>query len=154
MKVFRKIRNYYYFLIKGRESPERIARGMAIGVFIAFSPFLGLHTLLCIFLSLIFNGSKTASLFGSFLFCNPISIPVIYFSEFEVGKYIMKIFKLEVDILTLSDFKHITFKALIEIGKSVFIPVFIGSVVLGGIFAIIAYIFSKKYFQKVFADAV
>ncbi len=151
MKIFRKAREYYYLLIKGRESPERIARGFAVGVFIAFNPLLGFHTILCIFFSIIFKASKTASILGS-LVCNPFTIPVIYFSEYEVGKFFMNIFNFDVEIVHLSDFKELTLKAIVEFGKSIAYPICIGSIIFGAIFSIIAYIASKKYFKKVFSE--
>ena len=151
MKITKKAKNYYYILIKGRESPERIAKGFAVGVFIAFSPFLGFHTILCIFFSLLLNASKTASILGS-LVCNPLTIPIIYFSEYEIGKLIMKFLRFDVQNVSLSDFKAVTLKAIIEFGESVAYPVFIGSIIFGVVFSIIAYILSKRYFQKVFSE--
>jgi len=151
MRIFRKVRQYYYLLIKGRESPERIARGFAIGVFIAFNPLLGFHTIMCIIFSMIFRASKTASILGSFV-CNPLTIPVIFFSEYEVGEFFMRIFKFSVEKVSLSDFKELTLKAIIEFGKTIAYPICIGSIIFGFIFSIIAYIFSKKYFQKVFSE--
>ena len=152
MKYFRKIREYYYLLIKGRESPERIAKGFAIGVFIAFSPFLGFHTGLCVVLSLLLNGSKTASILSSLVICNPLTIPVIFFSEYEIGKTLMKFLKLEAGVIHLSDFNHLTLKSIVEFGKTIALPIFIGSIVVGVVFSIIAYFISKRYFQKIFNE--
>ncbi len=151
MRIFRKVREYYYLLIKGRESPERIARGFAIGIFIAFNPLLGFHTLLCVLFSIIFKASKTASILGSLL-CNPVTIPVIFFSEYEVGKFFMKVFKFEVESVSIADFKELTLKAIIDFGKTIAYPICVGSIIFGIIFSIIAYIFSKRYFQKVFSE--
>ncbi len=152
MKFVRKIKYYYYMLIKGRESPDRIARGFAIGVFVAFNPLLGIHTILCILLSLIFRASKTASILGS-LICNPITIPIIYFSEYEIGKYCLKLIHYEVEVKTLADFQNLTLESLIEFGKSIAYPIVIGSIIFGVIFGIIAYIFSKNYFSRVFESS-
>ena len=151
MKFFRRIREYYYLLLKKKENPERVARGIAIGVFVAFSPLLGFHTVMCIIFSLIFNASKTASILGS-LICNPLTIPIIFFSEYEVGKYIMISMRFQVNIIEYHHFKHLTLYSLIELGKMIFIPTFIGSIVFGIIFGIAAYFYSKKYFTRVFNE--
>ncbi len=152
MKFTRKIREYYHILIKGRESPERIARGIALGVFIAFSPLLGFHTILCIIFSIICNASKSASIFGSLIICNPITIPIIYFSEYEIGKFTMINFNFEPDLIRFSDFNNLNLNNLIELGKSVIIPVCIGFLILGSFFSIIAYFYSKRYFKKIFNE--
>src|ERR1041384_3524999 len=49
------------------DPPERTALAFAIGVFIAFSPFLGLHTLLATLLAFLFRFNKLAIYTGTFV---------------------------------------------------------------------------------------
>ena len=148
IKLREKVRSLYYSLILGRENPKRIAKGISIGVFVSVSPLLGIHTILCVVLALIFRASKTAAVLGS-LICNPITIPFIFFIDYEVGIYVCKIFKMNYSHMILADFKN--FKIL-EQGLQIFIPVLIGSIFLGLILAIISYYYSKKYFTKIFNE--
>ena len=148
LKFREKVKSLYYSLILGRENPERIARGIAIGVFVAMSPFLGIHTVLCILFAIVLRGSKTAAVLGS-LFCNPISLPLIFFIDYEAGLFVLKAFKMNYSHMILSDFKD--FKILQQ-GLELFVPIVVGSIFLGTIFSIISYYFSKKYFTKIFNE--
>jgi uncharacterized protein (DUF2062 family) len=57
-------------------TPEQIARGIAIGVFAAFSPFYGLHFLVAGLLAILLRANVLASLLGTF-FGNPLTyIPI------------------------------------------------------------------------------
>ena len=147
-RLIAKVKGFYYQLILAREAPKRIASGIAIGVFIAWSPLLGIHTVLCILLAFIFRASKTASILGSLL-CNPITIPFIFFIDYEVGILICNLLKINYSHMLLSDFKNVD---LLKTGMEVFVPALIGSVILGIINAIPAYFLSKIYFTRIFNE--
>ena len=71
------------------DPPERTALAFAIGVFIAFSPFLGLHTIIATLLAVIFRFNKIAIYTGTFV-NNPLLtlVPIILVS-FAVGAFVM-----------------------------------------------------------------
>jgi len=147
-KTRAKLKFLYYKLILERESPARIARGVAIGVFMSVSPLLGIHTVIIIILSYLLKGSKTAGILGSFL-CNPITLPLILFIDYEVGIFICKIFSLDYSQMLLSDFKEFD---LIDEGMEIFVPAMIGSLFVGILLALPSYYFSKKYFTRIFNE--
>ena len=66
-------------------SSHEIALGLACGIAISFTPFLGLHTLLAITLAWILRGSMAAALIGT-LFGNPWTFPFIWYLTYEIGK--------------------------------------------------------------------
>ena len=49
------------------DPPERTALAFAVGVFIAFSPFLGLHTILATLVAFLFRFNKIAIYTGTFV---------------------------------------------------------------------------------------
>lgn len=51
-------------LLHVHDTPERTAAAYALGVFLGFSPFLGLHTLLGVVLAFLFNLNRVAVLLG------------------------------------------------------------------------------------------
>ena len=51
-------------------SPNELAMGLASGLSISFTPFIGLHSLLAILFSWVIGGSMAASIIGTF-FGNP-----------------------------------------------------------------------------------
>jgi uncharacterized protein (DUF2062 family) len=63
------------------DPPERTALAFSIGVFIAFSPFLGLHTILATLIAFLFRFNKVAIYSGTFI-NNPFLtlVPIIIVS--------------------------------------------------------------------------
>src|SRR3954465_12186042 len=51
-------------LLHVKDTPERTARAFALGGFLGFSPFLGLHTLVGIAIAFMFNLNRVAVLLG------------------------------------------------------------------------------------------
>ncbi|WP_170387237.1 DUF2062 domain-containing protein [Ruegeria atlantica] len=70
------------------DTPERIARGVGVGVFTAFTPFYGLHFVVAAVLSRIFNGNLLASLSGTF-FGNPLTYVPIGVVCLQIGHFIL-----------------------------------------------------------------
>src|SRR3712207_5997818 len=71
------------------DPPERTALAFSIGVFIAFSPFLGLHTVMATALAFIFRFNKIAIYTGTFI-NNPFLtlIPIIV-ASYAVGAFLL-----------------------------------------------------------------
>ncbi|HEX6728424.1 MAG TPA: DUF2062 domain-containing protein [Pyrinomonadaceae bacterium] len=71
------------------DPPERTALAFSIGVFIAFSPFLGLHTIMATFLAFVFRFNKIAIYAGTFLNNPPFTLVPIIILSYAVGAFIM-----------------------------------------------------------------
>ncbi|HAF15448.1 MAG TPA: DUF2062 domain-containing protein [Blastocatellia bacterium] len=71
------------------DPPERTALAFAIGVFIAFSPFLGLHTILATLIAFLFRLNKLAVYSGTFI-NNPFLtlVPIIIVS-YAIGAFLL-----------------------------------------------------------------
>jgi uncharacterized protein (DUF2062 family) len=71
------------------DPPERTALAFSIGVFIAFSPFLGLHTILATAIAFAFRFNKVAIYTGTFV-NNPFLtlVPIILLS-YAIGAIVM-----------------------------------------------------------------
>ena len=71
------------------DPPERTALAFSIGVFIAFSPFLGLHTIIATALAFAFRFNKIAIYSGTFV-NNPFltMVPIILLS-YATGAFIL-----------------------------------------------------------------
>lgn len=66
------------------DDPGRIARGLAVGVLISFTPLLGFHLLCAGLLAWVVRGSIPAALIGTFV-GNPLTFPLISAGSLEVG---------------------------------------------------------------------
>jgi uncharacterized protein len=60
-------RRWLGVLLHIEDSPERTAAAFAIGVFVGFSPLLGLHTLLGILVAFLLNLNRVAVLLGVYM---------------------------------------------------------------------------------------
>ena len=71
------------------DPPERTALAFSIGIFIAFSPFLGLHTIMATVIAFAFRFNKIAIYTGTFI-NNPILtlVPIIILS-YAVGAFFL-----------------------------------------------------------------
>ena len=71
------------------DPPERTALAFSIGIFIAFSPFLGLHTIMATVVAFAFRFNKVAIYTGTFI-NNPFLtlVPIIILS-YAVGAFIL-----------------------------------------------------------------
>ena len=66
------------------DSPKNISFGVAIGVFVSFSPFFGIHVLLAFIIARFLRVNILAAILGTFM-GNPISFPIIAALNFNVG---------------------------------------------------------------------
>jgi hypothetical protein len=69
-------------------SPHAIAIGFALGVFSAFTPFVGLHFFLAALLALLVRGNVLASALGTFV-GNPLTFPIIWVATYELGNFVL-----------------------------------------------------------------
>jgi uncharacterized protein (DUF2062 family) len=128
-KTIRKIKALFWKLARSRDSKEEIARGAAIGTFISVFPTFGLGTLLVIIMSRVLKFNMLIALATSVI-SNPFTGPFFLLSSYQVGSFILD--------------KHITFdlknweQNLAETG----LTVFVGSLIVSGTMAIIAYYIS------------
>ena len=71
------------------DPPERTALAFSIGVFIAFSPLLGLHTILATLIAFVFRFNKVAIYSGTFLNNPPLTLVPIIIASYAVGAFLM-----------------------------------------------------------------
>ena len=125
------IRSMIRMLLGSSDDPATIARGFAVGIFVAFSPFLGLHTVLAISLAFLIRGNRLASLLASWI-CNPLTmIPILYF-DFKVGEILLS---------TSLPFPHNihTFKDIIHAGGQIAWPLLVGGHLIGLVLALASF---------------
>ncbi len=140
-RISQLLRKLFRWLLTLRGSPESIGLGVAIGIFVACSPLLGIHVLMAIILSTLLGANRPAALATSFL-NNPATFVPIYVLEYWVGSLfwpgppvarVKQVLGQLLDQLTSTGFFHIRdhFTAVFELGWDVFIPMMIGGTLLG-----------------------
>ena len=71
------------------DPPERTALAFSIGVFIAFSPFLGLHTIMATVLAFLFRFNKVAIYTGTFINNPFFTLVPIIIGSYAVGAFFL-----------------------------------------------------------------
>lgn len=70
-----------------QETPESLARGMAIGVFVAFAAPPGIQVVIALAVTYMAGVSRLAAVAGAFV-TNPFTMPVIYPVAYWIGSWI------------------------------------------------------------------
>lgn len=141
------------------DSPERIARGIFVGVATSFTPLYGLHFVIAYIVAKVMRANVLAALmatfFGNPLTYVPIAILSIRFGNFLLGsghdeenqRGIMRQFAEASDDLwdnfrAIFTHREAHWDRLIEFYDQVFYPFLIGSLIPGAIAGLIAYYLS------------
>ncbi len=135
------LRKIFRWLLTLRGSPESIGLGVAIGLFAACSPLLGLHLVIAIVLATLLGANRPAAL-GASLANNPATFVPVYAVEYWLGSFfwsgppVAKVRQVLGDLLeqiSSTGFFHIrdNLHAVFELGWNVFIPMLIGGTLMG-----------------------
>jgi uncharacterized protein (DUF2062 family) len=161
---FKTLKEKIKALLHLQDSTHSLAFSFAVGVFIAFCPLVGLHTVLAFFLIWLLRLNMLALFLGAFV-NNPWTMFPIMGSSLWLGIVLYggrdgipsvdwsKMVFPHLDWAHLSflgvwDWLGLSLKTLYEQIQPYFIPFFIGSTVLGIIFAILAYITAFYLIQQ------
>lgn len=85
---FRSVQYLVKRTLRLRATPHAIAGGIAAGVFVSFTPFIGFHFILAAILAWIIGGNVVASAFGTAI-GNPLTFPFIWAATFETGRFLL-----------------------------------------------------------------
>lgn len=121
--------------MKIRGNPKEIALGLALGLFVSMSPFMGLHTAIAVCIAAVLKWNKISAAIGVWL-SNPFTAPIIYGITWFVGSNITG--------MKLADNLPETFSikaslALILKTPTILWTLTIGGIVVGIPLAILAY---------------
>ncbi len=149
----------YYIVHRLRrlpDPPHRIARGVAAGVFVCFTPLFGLHFLFAAVLAFIMQGNIVAALLSTFI-GNPLTFPIIAAFCLELGGWILGV-QIQVPLhQVFAEFSRTTvelwrnvaaiftdevmeWSQLREFFQQVFLPYIVGGIVPGIIASTVAYL--------------
>ena len=97
LRTFYSIRMYMRYILfklsRSGDSDHRIVCGLASGIAISVTPFVGLHFTLSMIIAFILRGSPVAAAIGT-AFGNPITFPFIWITIYKTGLFFMPSFKM------------------------------------------------------------
>jgi uncharacterized protein (DUF2062 family) len=145
----RRLRRFLNWLIRLRGTPQAIARGIAVGMVVAFTPTIGFQTLIALGVATLLNANRPVSIIPTWL-TNPFTIPPVYAFTYYLGSFVWP--GPEPATVTRAmraaarDLESLDFLALraqigvfLDLGTDVFIAMWIGGLIVGSIAAAIAY---------------
>jgi hypothetical protein len=133
MKYVRdRIRSLFHL----NDSPTKLATSFAVGVFIAFSPTIGLHTVSCLFIAWMFRLRKLVVFTAAFL-NNPWTMVPLYGFCLWFG------IKITGSMIETPDiaWQSLTFTSAYHILRPYLWPFVAGTIVVGAAAAVLSYFF-------------
>ncbi|GJQ58944.1 MAG: DUF2062 domain-containing protein [Candidatus Scalindua sp. AMX11] len=159
--LWRNLSSALSWLITLRGTPKAISLGVAIGIFIAFTPTIGLQIFIAAFFSIIFNANRAAAVAFVWI-TNPLTMPFIYGFTYRIGNFfwggppLVKVKQLLLKADYTLDKQGIwgvydKLKILLSLGKDIFIPLSIGGTIIGifaGSLSYVVVLKTIKYYRN------
>ncbi len=112
-------------------SPDDIAKGMALGIFIGMTPTFGFQMAIAIFCAWLLQENKIAAVVGVWV-TNPLTAPFIYALEYETGRVLLGLPHIHLPA-------ELSFAALGKMGWEVLVPLCLGSLLHAVLWGAIAF---------------
>lgn len=142
--VSRSLRYMGKRILRISAAPYVVAAGLAVGVFMACTPFFGLHIFLALIIAWFARVNLGAAAIGT-AFANPITIPFLMGIDYVIGDYVLGFFGIVAHTppgkeVTLNNFldawKELSFS---DAWEPIVRPILVGAPVTGIFFAVLAY---------------
>lgn len=131
------------------DSTPKIALGLAIGVGVSFSPFIGTHLIQAAIIAFILRANIIAALIGTII-GNPWTFPFMWWAATELGSFLFEIFGFPASVTLPHDMHFSDIITVIKTQPSrIFTPWLLG----GYILAIASILISYPIFYKLVSGA-
>ena len=158
-RIIIPFRSVFKWLVRLRRSPRAIAGGFAMGVFIAFTPTIGIQIVLVVLVTTFLNLNRPAGILSVWI-TNAATMAPIYTFNYWVGSFfwsgppITEVYETFVAItmqlikLDFWAFKD-QFDTILNLSSAIVIPLVIGSFVVGLCAALLVYLIAFTLIQTV-----
>ena len=147
-EIYRRVSHFVvHRILHTDDTPSRIARGVAIGIFVAWLPFIGLQMLIVLGLSLILRANKVVGLPLVWI-SNIFTLGPIYYPSYRLGSAMLGADAISTEAFT-SGFTEICYSSLpwstrlselvsLLLGGILY-PTLIGSLIIGSVLGLACY---------------
>ena len=133
IRKWRRAWRYWFLqLRRSREKPQRIARGLAAGVFAGFLPFFGFQTIVGAVLAVLLRGNKIAAVLGTWI-SNPLTYLPLFWWNLQVGCWLLG------SSVVLHPDSFNSMQAFLRLQRDFISCMLLGSVLMGFFGALAAY---------------
>ena len=134
-------------LLRVEDPPHRTALAFAIGVFIAFSPTLGIHTGMALAIAFLFRLSRVPILIGAYI-NNPWTVAPMYMAGTLLGCAVLGVSNEGLTHIDTSLHGWAFYEALIEGLRPYLWPFVVGNTLLGVVAGIVSYVMLRHVLDK------
>ncbi len=134
-------------------TPDQVARGMAIGVFVAFTPLMGLQMLIALCLATITYSNRPAAAAMVWI-TNPLTAIPLYLMTYRIGRYFTPNYRLvdlkkrltavvmdeEGEWLNLAH----QLREVASLGTEILVPLTVGGAIVGVGLGLVAYVLTRS----------
>ncbi|MFP3983358.1 MAG: DUF2062 domain-containing protein [Desulfurivibrionaceae bacterium] len=145
---------YYLRFLRLQGTPEEVARGIAIGVFIGITPTIPFHTVLVLSAALFFRANKIAGLLASWVVSNPLTFFLQYYFSWRIGSFLLP-YEISweqvhgiIGIVSGHGSIQTTIKELSKLGGTAVSVMVAGGIVLALPFTIASYYAALSFFAR------
>jgi hypothetical protein len=131
-----KLKDYILRFSKKGLTPHEISLAVAVGIFVAFIPLFGSHTITAIALASLFRVNTLIVLLGTQI-SNPFTFPLQLFISAEVGSLILN-----------GRFLEIKLSRDVNYLQQFIVPILIGSLLLGICSSVLSFLLVKGMLRK------
>jgi uncharacterized protein (DUF2062 family) len=143
MFLKKRFKTFYERFISLKGEPREIAAGFAIGVFVGVTPTIPFHTAIIVMICLLFRKNITAACLGSWIISNPLTVPLFYLSQYELGRILLGVERCQ---FILNDYY---LKAIASLGWQILLPLLTGGLVMAPFFAVPAYFMTCRLVEGI-----
>jgi uncharacterized protein len=142
-----RFRRALQVLLHVEDTPHRIALAFGIGVWIAFSPLLGVHTLLALGIAFAFRLSRVAILLGAYI-NNPWTLAPLYLAGTVVGCILMGVSTEGLAAVDWSQQGAAFHEHLVASLRPYLWPFLLGNTVLGVTGGMLGYVLLRRVLER------
>lgn len=139
----RGFRGFIRQLLHLGDSPERTALAFSVGVFLSFSPFIGLHTALAILVAFVFRLNRVAVLIGAYVNTPWTFAPVASFGT-AVGFYALGTESTLSAIQWDSMLSETFWQQMFSDVNHLLLPFLVGNLILSLLASLISYLIMRR----------
>lgn len=150
---FKRALEKFWEIAREKDPPHKIALGLAMGIFVGFLPIMGIQMAVVTLVALIVRGNLKAALAGVWI-SNPITFVPLYWANYLFGTLFfpessvgLKEFGAQMARVGSFDIHAIraSIASILNLGADIFIPLWVGSVVLGVVFGVLIYLSTYRW---------
>jgi len=143
----RHLRRLAQLVLRVEGTPTQVARAFGLGVFLAFFPIFGVHTLLALGLALAFRLNRVAILAGTFM-NNPWTIAPMYTAGTLLGSALLGVAPTAVGAIDWSLSGIEFYESSMAGFRALLWPFVLGNLVLGAVAGMISFFAVRRILQS------